>query len=793
MDNHAFKVLEFHQVRKIYADRTTNLYGKENIDKRYPLKDREQIDELQEQTREALSILNSQEPFTVGHLEDVRESLILARKQVPLSSEDILHVFQVAKVSRQLKKYLSVREALVPRICELSMQLETFRDFEKTVRLSIGEDGTILDSASSRLREIRKSIDKYNSLIHDKLDGFLKNPAYAQMLQEKIFTRREHRYVLPVKQEFRSRFPGIALDSSASGATVFMEPLSILDLTNELKYQIFDEKREIEHIRLEITREIAEISRALEKNIEIIGHFDALMAAARFMIEFDASLPKISQKPVLNLRKARHPLLGEKAVPIDIRIGKDFRGLVITGPNTGGKTVSLKTAGVLTLLALSGLPVTCGEDSIVGTFTGVFADIGDEQSIRQNLSTFSSHMTNIIKILPCAGKKTLVILDEIGAGTDPSEGVSLAIGILEYLINRGCRVIASTHYNQLKIFAGEHPEFSNAAVEFDEETLKPTYHLQIGLPGRSCALKVAEKLGLDSQILSRSREIMGQAHFRIENLLSEIDKERAIAQKERMQAQLQRQKLNHLQEEYNRKLEEVEMEKSSLLEEAVDEIESYANQIMQELKDTRKEWRKSLKEYREGKKSREETRSREKRLRSKLDQTIDRLRNLAKIKEEEEVEIKPVRFVEGEPVNVEKLGRRGHFIEMLDNRNALVQVGNIKIEVPMRDLKKAEVDITGKATEEVTPLNQLKLQKALSVSDEIDLRGMRVDEAIEKMKKYIDDALLANLNSFQVIHGKGTGTLRKAIREFLDNSPRVESYRDGELHEGGWGVTVVKL
>lgn len=788
MDKHTLKVLEYKDVVEIIARKSTNIYGREMVEKREPMEDPMDIAEFQAETAEAIRIFDSTEPFTVGSLEDIRPIVDMAVKDIPLQPGEILQVFDVAERARLLKKYLSGREVMAKRLREKSQFMTIFADLEKIVKKSIGREGNILDGATPRLHEIRRVLNTLHNRIHSHLEQFLKDSQYRVMLQEPIITRREHRYVLPVKQEYRAQFPGLALDSSASGATIFMEPTSVLKLTNEYKFQMTEEKREEEQIRLSISRMIARDKEELLDAVQFLGYYDSLQASARFYYDNNCILPRISDRAMLDLRHARHPLLGDKAVPIEMRIGGDFFGLIVTGPNTGGKTVSLKTTGLLTLLALSGFPIPAGEGSIVGIFTEIFADIGDEQSISQNLSTFSSHLTQIIRMAPHVNERSLILLDEIGAGTDPSEGVALASAVLRYMVGNKARVIATTHYNELKIFAAHNDEFVNAAVEFDEETLQPTYRIIIGLPGRSCALKIAQRLGLYPPIVNEAREILGKEYMEIDTLLSEIDREKIIAQKESREAGQARVEMEKLRSEYEEKLKNVEAEREKLLQEARLEGKEFVENVLRELKDARKMWRASLKEGSRGKKSADEIREDEKKVKSSLDRAVEKLRKFHK-KEEKIEAAGDVSFSEGDLVHIASLNRRGRVIHMVDSHSALVQVDNIKMEFPAMNLEKVELDNPAGDVN----VGKIRTNKALSISSRMDIRGMRVEEALGLLEKYIDDAALANLESFQVVHGKGTGALRQAVQEYLRTHPSVKSLRDGELHEGGWGVTVVNF
>lgn len=788
MNPHTERVLEYKEVIELIAVKTTNIFGREYIESRRPLDDPYEIANIQAETSEAMQILVSVDSFVVGQLDDIREFIIMARKGRALETLEILKVYEIAVRSRLLKKYLSTREFMAPRLREQSVVVEIFSRLEAEIKKMIGPEGHILDRATPKLEAIRKNIAVLQGRVNSKLEQFLRDSQYRVMLQEPIITRREHRFVVPVKQEYRSQFPGLVLDTSGSGATLFMEPMVVLQMTNELKFQISEEKREEELIRKKLSGMIADVGDDLLRNIEFLGRFDSLQAAARFYYDNRCILPRIPTEPVIDLLQARHPLLGENAVPIDIKVGDEFLGLIITGPNTGGKTVSLKTIGLLTMLALSGFPIPAGEGSRVGIFTNIFVDIGDEQSISQSLSTFSSHMTQIIRMIPEVDSQSLVLLDEVGAGTDPSEGVALASGLLKYFMKKKVRVIASTHYNELKHFASHNENFRNAAVEFDEESLQPTYKISIGLPGRSCALKIASRLGLKEEIIREAEKALGSSYFKIEALLSEIDREKTIARKESEEAGTHKIEMEKLKDEYDLKLRDINKERQEVLDEARKEGQEFVDMVLGELRETRKEWRKSLKDYKKGGTERDEVREKEGSVKSVMDRTLKRLKSMQK-KEVQDPVVESPQFSEGDTVSIMDMGKRGQIAQLLNNDTALVQLGNIKMEIPLIKLEKVSVDFS----DQPEAIANLRYQKAVNISTRLDLRGSRAEEAIQLISKHIDDACLANLSGFEILHGKGTGALRKAIQDYLRSNRSIKSFRDGELHEGGWGVTVVNI
>jgi len=587
---------------------------------------------------------------------------------------------------------------------------------------------------------------------------------------------------VPIKKEFKGNFPGLIHDESASGATLFVEPISIVNLNNKLKELKIKEKREIKKILKNLTEEVNQQKDILWLNIDTMAQLDFIFAKARYSLDIEGTQPIIGKKGYINLKKARHPLLKGKVVPIDVHLGKDFNTLVITGPNTGGKTVALKTVGLLTLMAQSGLHVPAKWGTEISVFEKVFADIGDEQSIEQSLSTFSSHMTNIIKILKQVNENSLVLLDELGAGTDPAEGAALAISILIYLHQKGVKTVATTHYSELKAFAHSNEGVENASVEFDVETLQPTYNLLIGIPGRSNAFEIAYRLGLPGDLIDNARNFMNRDELKIEELLQDIYQNRKQAKREKEEVEKLSEEIKRLKEDYYRQLDRLKNRKEEIIKDAKRE----ALEIVEKAKE---EAQKIIDQLRKVNKEDNDKNRKIEAARMKLDSKINQLKDsliepLIKNADKPADNLKP-----GDAVFIESLNQKGYVTQGPEGEEVQVQVRIMKINVPVTSLRKIEED----KAEEKKSANKIALKKSKTVSLEIDVRGAVLDDALKKVDKYIDDAYLAGLKQVSIIHGKGTGTLRKGIQDFLKNNSLVKSFRDGRYEEGGDGVTVVTL
>jgi DNA mismatch repair protein MutS2 len=787
VDPHALKIIEFDEVKRLISRKTHWEKGNEMLMSLVPLPDIDDILEFQHKVRQVEELLNDGGTISLSGLSDISDVLKASTKGVTLPIPDFLAIHKNIQITAALKKHLN-HWAHLPYMAFSLERIDTTPHLEKVLSYTFDSKGEVLDSASPELREIRERVRDLEEKIHNKIQGLLRDQASQKMIQEHIVTVREGRYVLPIKSEYRGVFEGLVQDTSGSGATVFMEPMEVVAPNNDLKQARGEERREIEQILRNLSRAVSQVSKGLLRNLDVLAELDMLGALAFFSIDSRGLLPPINRSGRLVLIKARHPLLGKKAVPIDVEIGGDFNTLVITGPNTGGKTVTLKTMGLFTLMALSGMPINASPGSEVPLVSGVFADIGDEQSITQNLSTFSSHVSQIIRILNQVDRHALVLLDELGAGTDPKEGTALGIAILEHLSRLGARTVITTHYSELKYFASTNPEARNASVEFDSETLQPSYRIQIGLPGSSCALAIAGRLGLPSPISARAEELISKEFVSLDRLIEQLkfkEKEMARELESEKDARREAERLKNLYEE---ELSQVHTEKTEILTEASSEAEILVYAARSEIRKSLKEFRKRLSEM--AKAPRESLRDidPEEMARETLTTMDEVLERLEKFKTGKKLASHPAKapgLKVGDRVYIPSMERKGDILEVHDD-DLLIQVEKVKITLPSWKIKpvageKRKLDET------------MIIASEKSMADRLDLRGLYVDEALFELEKHLDSALLNEQRSFQILHGKGTGALRNAIQMFLKKHTAVARFRPGESHEGSWGVTVVEL
>lgn len=778
------RMLEFDKAKEIIAGFAGCAQSRNLIASISPLSDIEDVYEAQSKIRQIAELISNGVELASEGLEDSSEILIAAEKGIMLSAPDFSLLRKNLSVAFSMKKALEPWRHL-PFVSDSYQSITYLPELAGAIDSTFGDGGEIRDSASFELAEIRAELAASEISAHAKINSILRDPQKQKMFQESLWTIREGRFVIPVKQEYRGVFEGLVLDVSASGSTLFMEPLQIVQLNNEIKRARAQEKAEILRILKKLSAMAAEYKRELLVNQEAIAKFDMNCALARYMVASSCILPKIGGDGRIVLKKARHPLLGDKAIPIDIEAGCDFSALVITGPNTGGKTVSLKTAGLFALLALSGLPIPADEGSEISMFSGVYADIGDDQSIAQNLSTFSSHMNRIISILNEAGEQTLVLLDELGAGTDPREGAALAAAILEDLIDRGSVSIVTTHYGELKYFAANHPKARNAAMEFDNATLMPSYKITVGVPGRSCALSIASGLGLDEQIVIRAQNLISHEYVEMDRLLSEIEQKERLLNDERTALIAIKSEAEELKHKYEEDISLIKAEQLELLAESAAESDSLViaakNEIQKIIGDFKKELKESSAKDGENKKSEIDIRTRAE---SRLNNIIERLKTFRKSKK---ITAGPDewQFKNGEEVYIASTGRLG-VIEEIKGNEVLVSMNRLKMRIPYWNLRKT----SGKKNA-VEEKPDIPLPKEASSS--INLIGKYADEAIYELEKYMSEAVYSGLQSFTVIHGRGAGILRKAVANFLSRSPFVADFRSGEPNKGGDGTTVVTL
>lgn len=791
MDKRALKVLEYDKIIRMLNERTASELGRSISGGLTPSTDLREVEYRLRETTDAAAYLWRKGDAPFGGVHDIRSTLKRVEIGATLGIPELLRIGDMLRCCRILKQFLTndVPSDWEGNIAlELGRQITPSRDVEDAIARAIISEEEISDHASPALATIRRNIRQKQDSIKDKLNAIIRSADNRKYMQDAVVTMRGDRYVIPIKQEYKAMVPGLIHDMSASGATVFIEPLSVVETNNEIKSLIIREQQEIERILMELTGMVAEIREPLKVNVEIVSTLDFIFAKAKLSRDLNCICPKLSRSKVLKILQGRHPLLDRKTVvPIDIELGDRFSTLVITGPNTGGKTVTLKTVGLFVLMLQAGLHLPVKEGSEFGLFSNVFADIGDEQSIEQSLSTFSSHMKNIVKILAEADESSLVLFDELGAGTDPTEGAALAIAILDGLTQRGIRTIATTHYSELKIYAMTNERVENACCEFDVETLRPTYRLLVGIPGKSNAFAISEKLGLERDVISRAKEFLTQDSIRFEDVLSDIEKSRTQALREKEQAEAFKRQIEEIRREAEKEREKIARGRDRIISKAKDEARSLiiearyeAEELLERLKTMEKEGfgQNSTKELREA-------RAGVRRLDHLEAAYVDEI-GVRDGYAEPPKDLRP-----GESVMLLSLNQKATVLEEPDgDGQVLVQAGIMKIKVHITQLSRINEQ---KNTIEKMQKVRMTSVKASPIGLELDLRGLNVEEALDRVDKYIDDATIAGLHEVTLIHGKGTGTLRKAISEHLRRHGQVESFRLGKYGEGEAGVTVVKL
>lgn len=784
IEEKTIQALEFGKIVEMLTEQAATTLGKERCRRIRVETARETIELNLLRTEEARKVITVYGEIPLGGFHDVRESIKRASFGSILDTEELLDISSVLSVGSRIIKFMEeMKEEL--SIKEITQRVTPFPKLEKKIKQCIAINGEVADDASAELASIRKSIRTQHERIQERLASFLNSGAYSKYIQESIITMREDRYVIPIKVEHKNSFPGVIHDQSASGATVYIEPMAVVELNNKIKELKLKEKEEIYKILKELTNLVAQNSQAILDNIEAIGEIDFIFAKGKLSRVMEGIRPSINDEGKIRISNGRHPLLGEKAVPINVHLGRDFRILVVTGPNTGGKTVTLKSIGLFTLMVQAGLHIPAEEGTEISLFKKVFCDIGDEQSIEQNLSTFSSHMTNIVEILKKVDAKTLVLLDELGAGTDPAEGAGLAMAILEYLYHTNCCAVATTHYSELKTFAYTHPGIENACMQFDVETLSPTYKLCMGIPGRSNAFEIAQRLGLQEEIIVRAKKYLTQEDLQVEKLIAGMESTQRLLDKEREELEEELRKLEQYHRTLEKQMEKLKSEEQAILLKAKDKAMEILQKTEKQAEEALEEWKNRLKE--------EEERSLHKaslEFKEKLRMVRKGIGEKVPKGEKKDSKGSPPESLRlGETVYVVSLGQKGQVIK-IEGKDVTVQIGIMKVNVKMDDLRMAENEVE-KTQQQAT--RRMIVEKAKHIPVELDLRGMVVDEALQKVDKYLDDAYLANLPQVYIIHGKGTGALRQAITEMLKGHPHISSFRLGSYNEGGEGVTVVRF
>ncbi|ACA41534.1 endonuclease MutS2 [Lysinibacillus sp. fkY74-1] len=782
----ALKTLEYDKVRQQVATYCTSSIGKSAIEELVPQTDYDKVVQLLEEMDEGLSILRVKGNVPMGGIFDVRPSARRAQIGGMLAAIELMEISSTIRASRILRNFIEDLEAdeviEIPHFIAKKETMPVLTGLQHEINNCIDDNGAVLDSASTTLRTIRQSLRSEEAKVRSKLESLIRGSNASKMLSDTLVTIRNDRFVIPVKQEYRHHYGGIVHDQSSSGQTLFIEPDSIVQANNEIHRLKMKEQAEVERILLALSAMVQDVAPDLFNLVKVLGDIDVILAKGKYGQANKCTMPKMNQDGYIRLVRARHPLLPiDIAVPNDIEFGKDITAIVITGPNTGGKTVTLKTVGLCTLMAQAGLPVPALDGSQLAVFKQLFADIGDEQSIEQSLSTFSSHMVNIVDILQKFDHESLVLFDELGAGTDPQEGAALAISILDEVHGRGARVMATTHYPELKAYGYNRPGVANASVEFDIETLSPTYRLLIGVPGRSNAFEISSRLGLPESIIERAKGFTGTDRHEVESMIASLEETRRQSEDDAERSHALLLESESLRKELQDKLQAYEERKEALDKKAkekarkiVEEAKREAEGIIAELREMRKNADQVVKEHEliEARKRLEEATP---------------LENNKVLKKAAQVKARAQNLVVGDEVKVLSYGQRGTLLEKVSNTEWVVQMGILKMKISDSDLEYIKPE-----KEPIVRTAGVKNRNG-HVKLELDLRGERYEDAILRTEKYIDDALLANYGRVSIIHGVGTGALRQGIQSYLKNNKRVKSFRFGEAGEGGLGVTVVEL
>lgn len=776
--------MDYHKILASLANHAATGLGEQAALNLRPSSDLEEVKLRLQATDEAMTVERLKGGPPLAGVKDIRGALKRARIQAMLSSTELWDISALLFAARRTKRHIAAvhEEEAIPLLQDLAETISDQKQLEEDIRQCIDEQGEILDQASFELASVRRELRIGETRIREKLEAMIRSSNAAKMLQEQLITIRNDRYVIPVKQEYRSHYGGIVHDQSGSGATLFIEPEAIVAMNNKLRETKLREEREIERILSRLTEQVGLLADVLEYDTGAVETLDFMFAKARLAREMKASLPRMNDRGFLKLWKARHPLIpADQVVPIDVELGNSYTSILVTGPNTGGKTVTLKTIGLLNLMAMSGLFIPAEDGSQMCVFDAIYADIGDEQSIEQSLSTFSSHLTNIIRILKQMTPKSLVLLDEVGAGTDPAEGSALAIAILEHIHRLGCRMVATTHYSELKAYAYERKGVINASMEFDVQTLRPTYRLLVGVPGRSNAFAIAERLGLPKPIIDHARGEVTEEDMRVETMIASLEDNRLKAEAERETASKLRMELEAMRQKLTRELEKQEAEREKRQEQAEEKARAIVDKARREAQEIIGELRQLAME---GVQVKEHMLTE---ARKRLDEAAPEAKLAAKPKRD----AKPVRRIEaGDDVRVYSLNQKGSVVE-LAGEEAVVQLGIMKMKVPLDDL-----ELLSSAKSAAKPVQSganVKRTRGESVRSELDLRGANLEEALMEVDRFLDEALLGNLGQVFIIHGKGTGVLRSGIQEFLRKHKHVKSFRIGSFGEGGTGVTVAEL
>lgn len=790
MNEKALKTLEYYKIIDMLEAFATSSIGKNKCRQLRPLDNLTEIETMQQETADALSRIYQKGSLSFSGVKDVRGSLKRLEVGSTLGIGELLAIRSLLENASRAKAY-SRRETENEHTDSLDNMFELIEPLSPLAteigRCILSED-EISDDASTGLRQVRRSMKLTNDKIHTQLSSFVSGNSRTY-LQDAVVTMRNGRYCIPVKAEYKSQVPGMIHDQSSTGSTIFVEPMTIVRLNNEMRELEIQEQKEIEMILSNLSQLAAENLDAIFDDIKLLSELDFIFARAQLAKSQNATEPRFNRDRIIDIKKARHPLIDKhKVVPIDIRIGETFDLLIVTGPNTGGKTVSLKTVGLLTLMGQSGLHIPAFDNSRLSVFREVYADIGDEQSIEQSLSTFSSHMTNVVRFMETADSDSLVLFDELGAGTDPTEGAALAIAILSTLHDRGIRAMATTHYSELKVYALSTPGVENASCEFDVETLRPTYRLLIGVPGKSNAFAISQKLGLPLSIIERAKEQISQEDETFEDVLSNLEESRKTIESEREELASYKEEIKTLKEQLEEKQDKLDQRKERIIAEANEE----AHRILREAKDYADQTMRIFNKAGKDSMSAKELEKHRSDLRKKMDKAGKKV--ALKTPQKQKSTLRPQDLSLGDSVKVMSLNVKGTVSSKPDSKGMLfVQMGILRSKVHISDLQLIdEPVITGPALTR-TGAGKIKMNKSASVRTEINLLGKTVDEAVSELDKYLDDAYLAHLSSVRIVHGKGTGALRKGVHNYLKRLKYVQDFHLAEFGEGDAGVTIVEF
>ena len=790
MNQKTLTKLEFDKIISLLEAEAGSFRGRQLCHRLKPMTDLEKINTYQEQTAAAYTRIVRKGRISFSDAAPVEESMKRLEIGGALSITELLRICRLLSNTARAKSYgrHDTQEDAADCLDAYFDQLEPLTVLTNEIERCIVSEEEISDDASSTLKQIRRSIGNINDKVHSTLSGLV-NGSLRTYLQDPIITMRGDRYCIPVKAEYRSQVQGLIHDQSSTGSTLFIEPMAVVKLNNDLKELYAKEQEEIQVILARLSEDTAQYIEEIRANYRAMTDLDFIFARGALALSMRASRPVLNAEGRIHIREGRHPLLDQKkVVPITVSLGEDFTLLIVTGPNTGGKTVSLKTVGLFTLMGQAGLHIPAGDRSELAVFQQVYADIGDEQSIEQSLSTFSSHMTNIVSFLRKVDERSLVLFDELGAGTDPTEGAALATAILSSLHRRGIRTMATTHYSELKVFALTTEGVENACCEFDVETLRPTYHLLIGIPGKSNAFAISKKLGLPDEIIEEARTHLSDQEESFEELLSDLEHSRRTIEKEQAQIQAYKSELESLRARAKEKQDKLDAQRERIIREANEK----ASRILQSAKDYADETMRNFRKFGKENISASEMEKEREKLRQKMAKTSSSI-SLEKAKPKKTY--KPSDFKLGTAVKVLSMNLTGTVHSLPDSRgNVEVQMGILRSKVPITDLDIIDepVSYTSKQARRTTS-GKMKMGKSLSVSPEINLIGRTTDEAVALLDKYLDDAYLAHISPVRIVHGKGTGALRNAVHQYLKRQKHVKSYRLGAFGEGDAGVTIVEF